>query len=194
VRRRMTAEYFEHLYGRDDDPWDFATSDYESRKYEATLAATDDLAPIGRALEVGCSIGVLTARLAGRCDELVAVDCSPRAVARARERLARVSGVTVEHRCMPESIPGGPFDLVLCSEVLYYWDAGLLREGLRLLRERLAPGGALLAVHWRGPVRHYPLDGEEAHRVLLAEAVGLVHARSERRPGYLLDRLDRPAA
>jgi SAM-dependent methyltransferase len=194
VRRRMTAEYFEQLYRRHDDPWDFETSDYEARKYEATLAATDDLAPIGRALEVGCSIGVLTARLAARCDELVAVDCSPSAVARARERLARMPGVTVEHRCVPESVPPGPFDLIVCSEVLYYWDASLLRHGLRRLREALAPGGALLAVHWRGPVRHYPLDGEEVHGVLLAEAGGLVHARSQRRPAYLLDRLDRPAA
>lgn len=190
----MTSEYFEQLYARDEDPWGLATSDYERRKYDATLAAIDDLAPVGRALEVGCSIGVLTARLAPRCRELVAVDCSPTAVARARRRLDGVPGVTVEQRCLPDDVPDGPFDLVLCSEVLYYWDPPLLREGLRRLRGTLAPGGALLAVHWRGPVRHYPLDGEAVHRLLLAERDGLVHARSRAAAGYLLDRLDRPAA
>jgi SAM-dependent methyltransferase len=190
----MTAEYFEQLYARDDDPWGFATSDYERAKYDATLAALDDLAPIGSALDVGCSIGVLTERLAARCGRLLAVDCSEAAVALARRRLDGVAGVRVERRCLPESVPAGPFDLVLCSEVLYYWDAALLREGLRRLRATLAPGGALLAVHWRGPVRHYPLDGEAVHGLLREEADGLVHARSAATPRYLLDRLDRPAA
>jgi SAM-dependent methyltransferase len=190
----MTAEYFEQLYAREEDPWDLATSAYERAKYDATVAAIDDLVPVGRALEVGCSIGVLTARLATRCDEVLAVDCSPLAVARARARLAGVPGVTVERRCLPEDTPAGPFDLIVCSEVLYYWDAALLSRGLELLRAALAPGGALLAVHWRGPVRHYPLGGDEVHRLLLARRDGLVHARSLERPRYLLDRLDRPAA
>lgn len=194
MRRRMTAEYFEQLYARDDDPWGLATSDYERRKYDATLEAIDDLVPVGRALEVGCSIGVLTERLAPRCRELLAVDCSRTALARARARLAGVPGVTLEERCLPEWLPEGRFDLVLCSEVLYYWDRALLRGALGRLRARVAPGGALLAVHWRGPVRHYPLDGEAVHRLLLAEADGLVHTRSRAAAGYLLDRLDRPAA
>jgi SAM-dependent methyltransferase len=189
----MTAEYFEQLYARDEDPWDLATSDYERRKYDATLGAVADLAPIGRALEVGCSVGVLTARLAPLCRELVAVDCSAAAVARARARLDGAPGVAVERRCLPDDTPAGPFDLILCSEVLYYWDAALLREGLAGLRAALAPGGALLAVHWRGPVRHYPMGGDDVHRLLLAERDGLVHARSLERPRYRLDRLDRRA-
>ena len=194
MRRRMTAEYFEQLYAGDRDPWRLATSAYERAKYDETLAAIDDLLPVGRALEVGCSIGVLTARLARRCRRLLAVDCSPRAVERARARLAGTPGVTVERRCLPEEMPHGRFDLIVCSEVLYYWDAELLREGLGHLRAALAPGGALLAVHWRGPVRHYPMGGDEAHRLLLDERHGLVHARSLERPRYRLDRLDRPAA
>ena len=190
----MGAEYFERLYAADEDPWDFRTSDYEHRKYAATVAAIEDLAPIDRALEVGCSIGELTARLAPLCRELVAVDCSAIAVARARERLAGTPHVRVEVRSVPDSIPEGPFDLIVCSEVLYYWSAPLLRTALGRLRALLAPGGALLAVHWRGEVRHYPLDGAEAHRILLEETDGLVHARSETTPRYLLDRLDRLAA
>ena len=189
----MGAEYFERLYAADEDPWDFRTSDYEHRKYAATIAAIEDLAPIGRALEVGCSIGELTARLAPLCRELVAVDCSHTAVGRARERLAAIPHVRVELRCVPDSVPEGPFDLVVCSEVLYYWHAPLLRTALDRLRALLAPGGALLAVHWRGPVRHYPLGGEDVHRLLLDESDGLVHARSEAHPRYLLNRLDRVA-
>jgi SAM-dependent methyltransferase len=187
----MGAAYFEALYAADDDPWDFATSRYERAKYDHTVAALGGRR-FARGLEVGCSIGVLTARLAGCCERLLAVDLSSRAVARARERLAGVPGVTVERRCLPEEMPGGAFDLIVASEVLYYWDAGLLARGWRALRDALAPGGSLLAVHWRGPVRHYPQGGDAVHETIGADAGGLVHAVSERTGDYRLDRWDRP--
>lgn len=190
----MGSAYFEALYAAAEDPWEMRSSDYERRKYDATLAALDDLVPVGRALEVGCSIGELTARLAPLCRELVAVDCSPTAVARARARLDGAAGVRVELACVPDRIPEGPFDLILCSEVLYYWDPPLLRTALARLRERLAPGGALVAVHWRGPVRHYPQGGEAVHRLLASEPGGLRHGRSLVHPRYLLDRYDRATA
>ncbi len=68
----LPPRYFDDLYAHDPDPWQFETSAYEAAKYDATL----DALPIERfasALEVGCSIGVLTARLAPRCDELLAI-------------------------------------------------------------------------------------------------------------------------
>jgi hypothetical protein len=55
----LPAAYFDALYARDPDPWRFATSDYERAKYRATLAALPGPL-LGAALEVGCSIGVLT--------------------------------------------------------------------------------------------------------------------------------------
>ena len=79
-----------------------------------------------RGLEVGCSIGVLTERLAGSCDELVAVDVV-RARGRHRPRAAGgARAVEVERCSLPEEAPDGPFDLIVCSEVLYYFDAELL--------------------------------------------------------------------
>ena len=75
----MSAEYFDELYRADPDPWDLATSDYERRKYAVTIDALDGRR-FARALEIGCSIGVLTERLAPWCDDLLAVDAAPRAV------------------------------------------------------------------------------------------------------------------
>jgi len=187
----MGAAYFEALYAADEDPWDFAGSPYERAKYDHTTAALGDRR-FAHGLEVGCSIGVLTARLAERCDRLLAVDVAATAVARARERLAGAPGVTVERRSLPEEMPGGPFDLIVASEVLYYWDAALLARGWRALRDALAPGGRLVAVHWRGPVRHYPQGGDAVHEAIGADASGLVHAVSERTDDYRLDRWDRP--
>ena len=61
----LPLAHFEDLYRRSADPWGFASSGYEAAKYAATLAALprDRYA---RGLEVGCSIGVFTAALAGR--------------------------------------------------------------------------------------------------------------------------------
>jgi SAM-dependent methyltransferase len=189
---RIEPAWFEDLYRADPDPWSFASSPYERAKYERTLKA---LGPsdrrFGRALEAGCSIGVLTGLLASRCDELLGVDASPTAVDTARARLADVPNARVEHRVLPEQLPDGPFDLVVCSEILYYWAAGPLRELLAALESLLSPGGSLLAVHWRGPTRTYPLRGDEVHRIL-AEATGLVHGHGEVEELYLIDRYDRP--
>lgn len=188
---RLERDYFEGLYAADPDPWGFETSEYEREKHSRTIAALEGR-HFARALEVGCSIGVLTERLAGLCASLLAVDVSERAVAAARERLAGLPGVCVQERSLPEDMPDGPFDLVVCSEVLYYWDAALLTEALDGLGPRMEPGGCLLAVHWRPRTETYPLQGDEVH--------DLVRGRPEFELGfsevserYLLERFDRPA-
>jgi SAM-dependent methyltransferase len=187
----MSAEYFEELYRGDPDPWDLATSEYEQGKYAETVAAVGGRRR--RALEVGCSIGVLTALLAPLCDDLLAVDASAHAVEAARARLDGVLGVRVERRSVPRDLPPGPFDLIVCSEVLYYWDPPGLAALWRDLRASLAPGGSLLAVHWRGPVRHYPQDGDAVHAALRADPGDLAVGLSLTRPRYRLDRFDRAA-
>lgn len=185
---RLERDYFEELYAADGDPWRFATSAYEQGKYARTVAALEGRR-YARGLEVGCSIGVLTERLAEVCDELVAVDVSERAVATARQRLQACEGVEVELRSLPEETPDGTFDLIVCSEVLYYFDAELLSAVLDVLVARLEPGGTLLAVHWRPATQTYPLQGEEVHRLLRART-GLEAGRSERTRQYLLDRFE----
>ncbi|HEY5196870.1 MAG TPA: SAM-dependent methyltransferase [Solirubrobacteraceae bacterium] len=189
---RIDPAWFEDLYRADPDPWRFATSPYEQAKYERTVEA---LGPrdrrFGRALEAGCSIGVLSGLLASRCDELLALDASPTAVDAARARLAELPNVRVEHRVLPEQLPDGPFDLVVCSEILYYWAAGPLRELLAAVESLVSPGGSLLAVHWRPGTRTYPLRGDEVHRIL-ASTTGLRHGHGEVEELYLIDRYDRP--
>lgn len=186
----MSVEYFEELYRADADPWDLATSDYERGKYAVTIGALNGRRP-RRAAELGCSIGVLTSRLAGICGAVLAIDAAPSAVERARERTAALANVTVARGSIPDDVPEGPLDLVVCSEVLYYGDAAWLEEAWDRVRAALAPGGSALAVHWRGPVRHYPLSGEAVHAHLRRRHGGLVHALSEDHPRFLLDRFDR---
>nr|MBA3636136.1 methyltransferase [Rubrobacteraceae bacterium] len=120
MKGRLGREYFEGLYAESGDPWDFETSEYERNKYRRTLEVLGERR-FHRALEAGASIGVFTEMLADRCDELLAVDVSERAVAAARERLSGRRNVRVERHTLPEEMPDGPFDLIVASEVLYYF-------------------------------------------------------------------------
>jgi predicted TPR repeat methyltransferase len=152
VKGRLGREYFEGLYAESDDPWNFETSEYERIKYGRTLEVLGER-QFERALEAGASIGVFTEMLAGRCDELLAVDVSERAVAAARKRLSGRKHVVVERRTLPEEMPDGPFDLIVASEILYYYPREEMVATLRAFEHELARGGVLLAVHWRRETR-----------------------------------------
>lgn len=185
MSERLDREYFEGLYAASGDPWSFETSDYEREKYHRTLEVLGNRR-FRRALEAGASIGVFTQMLAGRCDELVAVDVSERAVEAARKRLAGLGHVRVERRTLPEQMPEGPFDLIVASEVLYYFPREEMLQMLEGFEAALAPGGALLAVHWRRETRTYPLQGDEVHELLAANtSLSLTESVSE--PDYRLD-------
>ena len=177
----LRPEYFDALYTADPDPWKFAASPYERDKYALTLGAMQK--PRCRsALEVGCSIGVLTRSLSSRCDAVVAIDAAQSALAEARRRCADLPGVRFEHMFVPEQWPEGPFELILLSEVIYY----LSRNDVARLASRvtcsLSRGGSVILVHWTGPT-NYPLSGDEA--------AGLFIERI--RPTCVIERADRYA-
>lgn len=184
-RDRAPVAHFERLARESEDPWNYADSPYEQRKYRRTLEYLPERT--GRTLELGCSIGVFTAMLAPRASCLLAVDFSPTALERARRRLRDAHNVQVLRRRLPEEMPDGPFDTIVCAEILYYWSADLVRAGLRRMEAALAPGGMLVAVHWRHPDRRRELTGDDVHAIIDAEA----RLESEARyatPDYLLDR------
>ncbi len=185
-RASMDTAYFDALYADGDgDPWKFATSDYEKHKYAATLAALPR-ERYARALEVGCSIGVLTQKLATRCDELIATEPVERALEQARTFCAERSNVRFEQASAPKNWPEGVFDLILLSEVVYY----LTRPAVEALAARveasLVPGGHVLLVHWIRKT-DYPLSGDDAVTLFLSKSPGLQVIRQERTTDYRLD-------
>jgi predicted TPR repeat methyltransferase len=185
LNERLGREYFEGLYAESEDPWNFEASEYEQNKYARTLAVLGERT-FRRALEAGASIGVFTELLADRCDELLAVDVSEQAVAAARRRLSGRGHVRVERRTLPEEMPDGPFDLIVASEVLYYFPREEMLTVLRGFERELARGGILLAVHWRRKTETYPLQGDEVHD-LLVEHTRLLNRETIIEPDYRLD-------
>ncbi len=187
-RATLAPDYFDAVYRDDPDPWGFATRPYEAAKYDATLASLPR-ATYRSALEVGCSIGVLTRRLAERCESLLAVDVSGRALEQARARCADLPNVRIERMAIPLDEPDGRFDLILLSEVAYYWSTTDLARARSILADRLEAGGHLLMVHWTPFVADYPQTGDQVHRAFLDEggAVGLEHRDGAREATYRID-------
>ncbi|SHN48038.1 SAM-dependent methyltransferase [Cryptosporangium aurantiacum] len=158
----LPSEYFDRMYAADDDPWGFRSRWYEQRKYALTLAAL----PRRRyrsGFEPGCSIGVLSAQLATRCDALLSTDVADAAVTATRSRLAGTAGARVARLRIPDEWPDERFDLVVLSEVGYYLDRAALDRLVAATTASLEPGGDLVLVHWRHPVDDYPLDGDTVH-------------------------------
>lgn len=165
----LPADYFEEMYDASADPWSFRVRWYEQRKRDITLA-TLPRRRYARAFEPGCSIGLLTEGLAQRCDSLLAVDASEAAVTTAQRQLAGHPHVRVEQRVLPDGWPHDeePFDLVVLSEVGYYFGASDLARVIESAVGSLAPDGTLLVCHWRHPVDDYPLDGDAVHAAVRA--------------------------
>lgn len=160
---------FDDVHRGAEDPWDVDSSWYERRKRAVTLAALPR-PRYRRVLEIGCSLGALTAELAGRAESVLAVDASGVAVERARRRLAERPGVQVERRRLPEQWPPGRFDLVVLSETGYFLDAAQLTALLHRVAGSLEPDGHLLLCHWRHPIEGWPLDGADVHAAVHADA------------------------
>ena len=158
----LTPDYFDRLYASNEDPWGFRERWYEQRKRDLTLAVLPR-PHYASIFEPGCSIGELSVMLAQRCDSLFSCDVSEAAVDSARKHLANYAHARVEKRSIVEGWPDESFDLIVVSELGYYFDA----KGLRLLIKRavasLGPGGTLLACHWRPGVHDYPLSGTQVH-------------------------------
>jgi SAM-dependent methyltransferase len=185
--------HFERFYAT-VDPWGLARSANDHAKYVLTLELCGS-GPFGHALEIGCSEGLFTELLAPRCRSLLAVDISTRAIRRARARLADRPNVTFQVATLPAHYPDGVFDLIVASDVLYYWRTDDLGKAARRIADSLAPSGRFIAIHFALPVVGGS-TGDVVHDVLRS-CVPLTHVRSDRseigseRP-YRIDIWERP--
>ena len=187
----LPPKYFEKLYQENPDPWGFATSDYEAKKYAATLAALSK-PHYAKGFEIGGSIGVLTAQLAQRCGSLLSIDVCETAQKQAIERCQDLSHVRFEIMQVPQAYPNEMFDLTVLSEVGYYLSWDDLARTQQLMIEHLKPGGHLLLVHWTPKAQSYPLTGDEVHDSFIKRCGSeLRHLNGLREEQYRLDLFER---
>ena len=185
----LPPKYFDRIYGRAIDPWGFESSEYERNKYRATLAALPR-EWYERGLEVGCSIGVLSSLLTERCEQFVGLDVSEKALNVARKRCAGSSNASFECMRVPEELPDGKFDLIVISEVAYYWTGSDLERAAEELAARMLTGAHLVLVHLTERVPDYPLTGDQVHSYMLGRPE-FRHRSGERHDRFRIDILER---
>ncbi|MBI4547198.1 MAG: methyltransferase domain-containing protein [Ignavibacteriae bacterium] len=106
----------EHLYQWTHDPWNFDHSEYEQERFRSLLEMINQL-PHQTILEVGCAEGSFTSRLSQMAQQVIAIDVSSTAIARARQRCPSVQFF---QRSLEDFVWDTKFDVVLCAETLYY--------------------------------------------------------------------------
>ncbi|MDQ1130312.1 bifunctional PIG-L family deacetylase/class I SAM-dependent methyltransferase [Microbacterium sp. SORGH_AS_0888] len=182
---------FEEFHARHDDPWGLESRWYERRKRALLLAALPR-ERFAAALELGCASGAVTRELAERAACVVAVDAAETALARARAHGAP-SHVAFVRRELPEEWPEGTFDLVVLSELGYYWSAERLALALDRIEACATDDAVLVLCHWRAPIEGAPLTGDAVHAAVVRRG-GWRRLSRHREESFVLDVLGRPGA
>jgi SAM-dependent methyltransferase len=204
--------FFEDLW-KHGDPWDLESSEFEQRRYARLFAALAGRR-YGRVLEIGCGAGTFTRLLAPLADQLIALDISSTAIARAREVDTSPGHVDFRVANIMEYNPRaeGPWDLIVMSETIYFlgwlysffdvtWVAAELfaatsREGRLLLANTIRGYEDALLLPWiihtyRDLFRNvgYQLESEEMfrdtkHGIPLEVLISLFVKKTEATKGY----------
>ena len=116
------------------------------------------------------------------------IDISGSALSQAQKRCSDLDNVSFRECDYPhwsEAIDG--FDLIVVSEVAYYWGSEDLVAAAQRMRSTLREGGDLVSVHWTGAT-DYPQTGDGATESLLSVLADSVRPiASKRTASYRLD-------
>ena len=185
----LERSYFDKIYESSPDPWSFETSPYEAEKYATTISLLDSR-KFSNALEIGCSIGILTSMLAPFCQRLLAVDTSLAALQQAQKRNADLAQIRFSQMNMPTEFPNECFSLIVLSEVGYYWDEADDRKARNRIAAALEYDGLLILVHYLPEVADYPRNGDAVHQAFLQDE-RFHHQRQIRKELYRADTFTR---
>ena len=185
----LSENYFDDVYRDNDDPWHFEKSEYERKKYEATINALNGN-KFKNAFEIGCSIGVLTKMLAEYCSRLLSVDIADSPLLLAKNKLGDNPNVSFQKMAVPNQFPDDNFDLIVMSEVGYFLSVADLKKLKGEILSHLDKDGYLLLVHWTPFVPDFPLTGDIVHDEFLnssGDGHALKHLVNQRADTYRLD-------
>lgn len=144
--RRAEKNLLDEFY-TEEDPYGFERPE-EAIRFERGLQMLEEVRGadrFGRAFEIGCSEGKFTAMLASRCENLLGVDLSERALDRARRRCSDFTNIDFAVWNLRYDVVPGKFNLILAIGVVEYVRRP---SAIAVIRERMVsaidPGGYLL--------------------------------------------------
>ncbi len=162
--RRESADapsIFDRLYtaAPHNDPWASGRPQYQyqRRKYDALVRMLPERS-YRRALDLGCGLGLFTDRLARCAQQVVGIDISAVAIARATERTHALKNVQMRQGDIMalDAEFDGQFDLVVVADTIYYLPPPIQDTSLKTLvatiAQLLTPDGVLLVVNHYFPM------------------------------------------
>ncbi len=185
----VPSSFFDETYRGNPDPWRYTSSFYETSKFRTTIRCLPKV-QFKSGFEIGCAIGILTQKLAKKCDQLLSVDYSEVGLEEARKRCGNLPQVRFEQMQIPRQFPTEKFDLILFSEVGYYLTVEDLQKTKEKIIDQLLPGGYLLMVHFRIPVESFLLNGDIVHDAFIQDSTqSLKHLGDPRKKIVMVDLL-----
>lgn len=167
-------DFWTTRYGAGTTPWDF-------QGVPAALSSFLERSPkVGRVLIPGCGSGYEVEAFSGAGFDVTAIDFSPLAVERARERLGPLGDCVRLADFFADDSIAGPFDLIyertfLCSMPPTRWPAYMRR-----MAQLLSPGGRLVGLFFYGVEESgppFPITG-----VQIGELFGDIFRRERDEP------------
>ncbi len=210
--RARVEDYFDRTA---TDAWARLTTDAKVSRIRQTVRAGRDamratmLARLpadlrgARILDAGCGTGLMTAELAARGADVMAVDISPKLVGIAADRLPAALQPKVTFRAGDMTDAKlGRFDAVMAMDSLIYYNEGDLVDALSRLSDRagqvvftVAPRTAFLMVFW-GMGKLFPRSDRspimvpQAHARLARAVPGLSRVARVSRGFYISECLE----
>jgi trans-aconitate methyltransferase len=188
--KSVPSNFFDETFRQSSDPWQYTSGSYETSKFRTTIRCLPKV-QFKNAFEIGCAIGVLSQKLAKKCDRLLSVDFSEVGLEEARKRCADIPQVRFEQMQIPQQFPTEKFDLILFSEVGYYWIMADLLTTKQKIIDQLLPGGYLLMVHYRFQLESESfirLSGDTVHDTFIQDSAQfLKHLGDPRQQKFWID-------
>jgi SAM-dependent methyltransferase len=153
MHNNPTPRRFDLLYklGK-GDPWRTENAPYEDRKRADLLSLLRD--HYKSILDIGCGTGIITRLLSAR-GPVLGLDASAVAISHARK--SGGSGVRYEAADLTTAGLGGPYDLIVASEVLYYLVPDRRNDVINRLTDALDPRGHFVVAGGKGDNRVIPI-------------------------------------
>ncbi len=164
-----TPQFFDAMYLQNSDPWKFATDDYELQRY-ATLFHAVSHQRYQNIFEPGCSIGMLTEKLATIAASVQAFDVSQQACLTAKEHCASLANVTINCASLENVVPAKDTNLIILSEIGYYFTEKALSDVIENLLTTCSLPLTFLASHWLGHSEDHILSGDRVQEIIASRA------------------------
>lgn len=186
--------FFEELYGSENEPFRYSVRAIEVLRHERIVQMIEALAPRSL-LEVGCSLGLLTEKLMPSGRAVTALDLSPTAVQRARDRFRARNAPEPEWligSVLDLPIDGRAFDVVLASDgpMSWYLSAPERARAYEQIHRALTPDGHAIITEYMHPRRFKAFVEEIAASPLRVASVNYLYDR----PWYQMERSLQPIA